>query len=259
MERTAPEPERENRGSWWGYGGNIATVSKLVDAAFSNKGKGVVRENPKKVLLYTGTEDINGSTDLTTVKNNYTALVKKLKSNVSSSTPIALVSLMPTANANNRIKQFNNWLKEMAAADEQLTFIDIYSSLATSAGTANGSYFSGNYLYGAGYVVVARKLAEFIGDCTVITDQEAKDLKAMFEARTALNNTITAAASIKVGTGLGEYSKDAVKDLYAKLDAMKNLMAKEGATLEELKTMAAEANTILNILKSKSTRRRRKT
>ena len=35
----------------------------------------------------------------------------------------------------------------------------------------------------------------------------------MFEARTALNNTITAAASIKVGTGLGEYSKDAVKDL----------------------------------------------
>lgn len=241
----------KNRGSWWGYGGNIATVGKFVDAAFSNKGKGVVRENPKKVLLYTGTEDINGNTDLTTVKNNYTALVKKLKSNVSSSTPIALVSLMPTANANSRIKQFNNWLKETAAADEQLTFIDIYSSLATSAGTANGSYFSGNYLYGAGYVVVARKLAEFIGDCTVITDQEAKDLKAMFEARTALNNTITAAASIKVGTGLGEYSKDAVKDLYAKLDAMKNLMAKEGATLEELKTMAAEANTILNNLKSK--------
>ena len=32
---------------------------------------------------------------------------------------------------------------------------------------------------------------------------------------------------------------------------MKNLMAKEGATLEELKTMAAEANTILNNLKSK--------
>lgn len=241
----------KNRGSWWGYGGNIATVGKFVDAAFSNKGKGVVRENPKKVLLYTGTEDINGNTDLTTVKNNYTALVKKLKSNVSSSTPIALVSLMPTANANSRIKQFNDWLKETAAADEQLTFIDIYSSLATSAGTANGSYFSGNYLYGAGYIVVARKLAEFIGDCTVITDQEAKDLKAMFEARTALNNTITAAASIKVGTGLGEYSKDAVKDLYAKLDAMKNLMAKEGATLEELKTMAAEANTILNNLKSK--------
>ena len=29
----------KNRGSWWGYGGNIATVGKFVDAAFSNKGQ----------------------------------------------------------------------------------------------------------------------------------------------------------------------------------------------------------------------------
>lgn len=240
----------KNRGSWWGYGGEIATVSKFVDAAFANKNNGVKREDPAKILLYTGTEDLNRGTALTTVKTAYKALIDKLKKNAPTS-PIALVSLMPTSKANANIKEFNKWLETTAKADEKLTYIDIYSALATTNGTADQKYFTGNYLYGAGYIVAARKLATFIGDCKVISDEKAQELKNVFEARTTLNNTLNAAAAIKVGNGLGEYSETAVKDLRAKEEAMKTLLANADASLTDLQKMASEAKTILDQLKSK--------
>ncbi len=237
----------KNRASWWGYGGNIATVSKLVDAAFANKSNGVKRETPAKMLLYTATEDINGSTDIDTVKTHYTALVNKLK-NYAPSSPIALVSLMPTATANARITQFNAWLKSLAEADNDLTFIDIYSTLATTAGTADSKYFSGNYLYGTGYLEVARKLSAFIGNCTVISNDEAQKLKDEFVARTLLNKAILTAESVSVGDNLGQYSKDAVADLLAKVAELKTLLANDKATLSELQSQATSVNTVLSQL-----------
>lgn len=66
----------KNRGTGWGYGGDIATTSGLVDATFVNNG--VSKAAPSKILLYTGTGDVNGNTALNTVESNYDALIAKL-------------------------------------------------------------------------------------------------------------------------------------------------------------------------------------
>lgn len=183
----------KNRGAWWGYGGNIAAVSKYVDAAFANAAKGITRKKPAKMLLYTGTEDVNGSTDLATVKSNYKALVDKLKSKAEG-TPIALVSLMPTETANARITQFNAWLKAQCEADKTLTYIDIYTPLATAEGCASQDLFVGNYLYGKGYIKVARQLVPFIGKdaCQVISDDEAASMIHQFNELTKRDQQILA-------------------------------------------------------------------
>ncbi len=240
----------KNRGSWWGYGGSIATVGKLVDAAFSNSDNGVTRETPAKIMLYTGTEDLNGSTELDTIKKNYAALVEKLKTNAPS-TPIALVSLMPTSSVNTRIIQFNSWLKTTAEADESLAYVDIYTDLATDSIT-NTNYFTGNYLYGKGYVVVARKLASFIGEssCTVISDEEVQSRKDLFEARTSLNNAVVSASSIPVGSSLGQYSSDACANFFGVIENAKTLLSQSLET-SQYTTAAASATTALSELKTK--------
>ncbi len=239
----------KNRGAWWGYGGNIATVSKYIDAAFSNSANGVTRENPAKIILYTGTEDLNGSTELSEIETNYTALVKKLKTN-SPTSKIALVSLMPTSSANTRITEFNSWLKTTAEADDTLTYVDIYTDLASN-GVANSNYFSGNYLYGKGYVVVARKLAEFIGSesCKVITDDEAQSRKDLFEARATLNNAVVSASSISIGDALGQYSSTACTDYLAAVESAKTLLSQDLAA-SEYTTAATTTSAALTTLKA---------
>lgn len=240
----------KNRGSWWGYGGNIATVSKFVDAAFANKNNGVQRENPAKILLYTGTEDINGDTDMATVQSNYTALINKIKG-YAPGTPLALVSLMPTQNANSRITEFNTWLKQTAEADADLTYIDIYTVLCqsnTGVGTAHAPYFVGNYIYGLGYLQVARKLADFIGNCSVISDEKAAELIEMFDARTALNKAINIAEDINIGDGIGQYSETCVTELQSATTDAKHLLTSSN-NIDELNSAAQRVNNLLEILK----------
>lgn len=239
----------KNRGTGWGYGGDIATTSKLIDATFANKTNGVTRENPAKILLYTGTGDVNGTTDLATVESNYTALITKLKTNAPG-TPIALVSLMPTQNANSRITEFNTWLKNKADADATLTYIDIYTDLATSTGAANTAYFSGNYIYGLGYIKVARKLADFIGNCTVISDAKAKELKDIFAARTTLTNAVLTADDVSIGTGIGQYPQSAATALQQKANEAISLLAAENAELSAMQTAATAINSAITTLKS---------
>lgn len=180
-------PNVKNRGSWWGYGGNIATVSRYVDAAFANGDKGVLRERPAKMLLYTGTEDVTDKARLQEVCKAYKALVQKLKDKAPG-TPIGLVSLMPIIQASDNILAFNAWLRQLCEADKDLTYLDIYSELAYPRnGTARTDLFYGNYLYGQGYVKVANVLAAFIGGCHVISDHSAQQLLKDFEKRRAQN------------------------------------------------------------------------
>lgn len=242
-------PNVKNRGSHWGYGGSISVTSNLVDATFANKGNGVTRETPAKMLLYTGTEDVNGSTDLATVQTSYAAVITKMKA-YAPSCPIALVSLMPTQNANNRITQFNAWLKETADADADLTYIDIYSTLAQASGAARAEYFSGNYIYGMGYLQVAREIAAFIGECTVISDAEGQALKETFEARTTLDKAVTTVEDINVGDGLGQYSEASVATVSAKVEAAKALLANGDASLNDLQAAASEISAAMNALKA---------
>ena len=51
----------KNRGTAWGYGGDIATTSKLVDATYAQTCAS--KSDAKAIFLYTGTADANGTTD----------------------------------------------------------------------------------------------------------------------------------------------------------------------------------------------------
>ena len=117
----------KNRGTGWGYGGDIATTTKLVDATFASTG--VSKEAPKAIFLYTGTADANGSTALETVKSNYLALVNKIKAKAPSSV-IYLMSLCPIKNAStntNRIAALNSYMQTLVGGN--VKYVDIYSSL----------------------------------------------------------------------------------------------------------------------------------
>ena len=179
-------PHVRNRGSWWGYGGNIQAVGRYVDAAFANADKGVLRESPSQILVYTGTEDLNPATPaaLAKAKDGYAALLQQLRQ-YAPQTPICLVSLMPTQQANATIPAFNEWLAATCAADPQLTYIDIYSLLVGEDGKARPAYFMGNYLNGIGYVQVARQLSNHIKGSKVISDKEAARRIAQTDTRAA--------------------------------------------------------------------------
>ncbi|MBQ5616213.1 MAG: hypothetical protein IIU90_00485, partial [Bacteroidaceae bacterium] len=107
----------KNRGTGWGYGGDIATTSRLVDATYANTG--VTKENAKAIFIYTGTGDCNGNTAIETVKANYKALVEKVAQK-SPASKIYLMALCPTNNASNntsRISVLNDYMKSIATGN----------------------------------------------------------------------------------------------------------------------------------------------
>ncbi|MBQ0164924.1 MAG: hypothetical protein KBS75_06980, partial [Bacteroidales bacterium] len=232
----------KNRGTGWGYGGDIATTSGLVDATFASV-SGVSKATPSKILLYTGTGDVNGNTALNTVESNYQALITKLQQKAPG-TPIYLVSLMPRSSANQRIIDFNTWLQSKANGSS-IFYIDIYTALASS-GKANGNYFSGDYIYGMGYVKVAQELAKHIDGCTTLTDAQAAANKQVFEARTALNTAVNKAKSLRIGTGIGEYPQSVETTLASAITTAYAVLANTDATEANLTSATNTFNTVLN-------------
>ncbi len=145
----------KNRGTGWGYGGNIALTRAMVEATFVDNG--VVKERPSRMIVYTGTDDVNSNVPLDSVKWQYRDLVHRMRS-FSPGTPITVMSLMPTSGPNDRIIEFNEWLRLWASDDDMLSFVDIYRSLATPQGVADTAFIRDNYLYGRGYLKVAELL-----------------------------------------------------------------------------------------------------
>lgn len=145
----------KNRGTGWGYGGSIALTRAMVEATFAKNG--VKKERPSRMIVFTGTDDINSTKPIDSVKIQYINLVQRMRE-LAPGVPIAVLSLMPTMTPNSRIVEFNDWLREWADREEGLTFVDIYHPLATAEGTADTTYIRDNYLYGKGYLKVAELL-----------------------------------------------------------------------------------------------------
>ncbi|MDO4211604.1 MAG: GDSL-type esterase/lipase family protein [Bacteroidales bacterium] len=172
-------PNIKNRGTGWGYEGQnsvMNVVSNNVDATFATV-SGVTKQEPKQVLLYTGTGEVNGSTAISTIFTNYKAIITKIRK-AAPNAKISLVSLIPTRTYNNnaRVKQFNEKLQDYAADTENVEYIDIFSTLATAADQPKDEYFpvtSDNYIYGDGYIAIANVLNRYIDGCTPITAKEA--------------------------------------------------------------------------------------
>lgn len=145
----------KNRGTGWGYGGNIALTRAMAEATFADNG--TAKERPSRMIIYTGTDDVNSTASLDSVKLHYKALVERMHE-YAPGVPIAVLSLMPTMSFSSRIAAFNDWLRQWAADDKDLTFVDIYHELATGEGFADTTYIRDNYLYGKGYLKVAELL-----------------------------------------------------------------------------------------------------
>ena len=143
----------KNRGTGWGYGGDIATTSKIVDATYANTG--VEKKDAKAIFIYTGTGDCNGTTDIETVKANYKALVDKVAQK-SPASKIYLMALCPTDNASNttnRIAALNNYMQTLATGN--IRYVDTYTPFL-NGNVANTKYFyPSNYLGGLGYAKMA--------------------------------------------------------------------------------------------------------
>ena len=216
----------KNRGTTWGYPGpSLADMLKMVYAIFAGGGK------PAQVFLYAGVSDVNGSTALETVLANYKSVVAKIQE-YTPDTKITLMSLQPTSTAatnTGRVAPFNTLLQQYAAdsTTDNIEYLDIYTDFVSN-NVANTAYFTGNYLYGKGYVKVAQKIAAAINEqgITAITDDEANALYTRFTNRTTLGTAIVTAASLPEGDGVGEYTtanlaavKEKIAAAYAALAA----------------------------------------
>lgn len=238
----------KNRGTGWGYGGDIATTSKLVDATYANTG--VEKKDAKAIFLYTGTGDANGTTDMETVKANYKALVDKIKQK-SPTSVIYVMSLCPTNNAGNntnRISVLNAYLKTL----EGVKFVDFYNTLL-NGNVANTKYFyPSNYLGALGYVEMAQAMkealsADFPQDTyTVIDDATAEARYAQAGLRNQLTQVIARGLVVTRGNAAGQYNEEKMKAFDTKMAEANALLERNDITQEQVTEFANALNAILN-------------
>ena len=242
-------PNVKNRGTGWGYGGDIATTSKLVDATFASTG--VTKEAPKAIFIYTGTGDCNGSTAIATVKSSYKTLVDKVAAKAPTS-KIYLLALCPTNNATtntSRIKVLNDYLKTLES--ENITFIDTYTPLLNGS-VANTKYFyPSNYLGGLGYVKMANLmkdalLEDFPTDSySVISESDAQVRHTQATLRNTLSQAIARGQVVERGDAIGQYDKEKMKEFDTELEKARTLLEKSNLTEAEVTELAAKLNAIV--------------
>ncbi len=242
-------PNVKNRGTGWGYGGDIATTSKLVDATFASTG--VTKEAPKAIFIYTGTGDCNGSTAIATVKSSYKTLVDKVAAKAPTS-KIYLLALCPTNNATtntSRIKVLNDYLKTLES--ENITFIDTYTPLLNGS-VANTKYFyPSNYLGGLGYVKMANLmkdalLEDFPTDSySVISESDAQVRHTQATLRNTLSQAIARGQVVERGDAIGQYDTEKMKEFDTELEKAKTLLEKNNLTEAEVTELAAKLNAIV--------------
>lgn len=239
----------KNRGTGWGYGGDIATTSKLVDATYANTG--VSKEDAKAIFLYTGTADANGTTSITTVKNSYKNLVNKIAQKSPSST-IYLMGLCPTNNAttnSNRIKALNDYMKSLES--EKIKYVDTYTPLLSGT-VANSKYFyPSNYLGGLGYVKMAQEIQKALAadfpevEINVINDEKAATRHTQAGYRNQISQAIGLGLCVETGTSVGQYSAEAMATFDSEVQKAIALLSKKNITSQEVEEQVERLANIL--------------
>ena len=239
----------KNRGTGWGYGGDIATTSKIVDATYANTG--VEKKDAKAIFIYTGTGDCNGSTDIATVKNSYKALVDKIAQK-SPTSKIYLMALAPTNNATtntSRIAALNSYMQSLATGN--IRYVDTYTPLL-NGNVANTKYFyPSNYLGGLGYAVMANAMtdalkADFPADTYAATSEADAEVRyAQATLRNTLSQVIARGLIMERGEAMGQYDPEKMAAFDAELENAYALLAKESITETEVQTMTGKLNEVL--------------
>ena len=158
-------PNIRNRAIGWRYEDTtpcIRRTAAAVEATIYGAKRLAGHYMPRATILYTGTGEVNSTIPMDSVENQYARLVETIVA-ANPSFPLYLVSLMPTAKPNGRIIQFNQWLRQLAVSYENVHYVDIYSCLVQDS-ICNPAYFSGNYLMGEGYKVVAERLSTALNE-----------------------------------------------------------------------------------------------
>lgn len=167
-----------NRGTGWGYDGtapSIAVTRQLISATLADS-----QYNPRAIILYTGTGDINDAqaravaesartmpsnslsvSPLDSVEQRYAGLLSLIRSR-SPHAPIFILSLMPKTEADTLIAAFNTRLRHLADTLGNCRCIDIHTPLSNPDGSADTAYIRDNYLYHSGYHLVADSLLRAI-------------------------------------------------------------------------------------------------
>ena len=248
-------PNVKNRGTGWGYGGDIATTSKLVDATYAAV-EGVSKVDAKAIFLYTATGDCNGTNDIATVKTNYKALVDKIAAK-SPTSKIYLMAPCPTNNATNNTNRFavlKNYLQELAdaSATDNIGFVDTYTPYL-NGDVANTKYFyPNNYLGGLGYAKMAVLMkealaADFPADVyNVATEAEAEARYAQAGLRNQLTQVIARGLIAERGAAAGQYDAEKMEAFDAKLIEANALLETNDITQESVAAFADELNELLN-------------
>jgi len=223
----------KSRGTGWGYPGpGLDVTLNEIPVIFNNlSGKGM----PGKVCLYAGVSEVNGTTSLDAVATSYQNVLNKVKS-CAPNAKVYLMGLQPTATASinsNRVVPFNQKLKAIADADAQVEYIDLYTDFQNN-NVAKSEYFTGNYLYGMGYVKVAQKLAAALGeaDITALTDAQAKANYDTFQRRTTLSQAIYTVGKLSEGTEVGQYAATDLAGVKSKVENAYNLLINGGTDQE---------------------------
>ena len=237
-------PNVKNRGTGWSYGGPISYTNGYIDATFANTG--VDKQDPKAIIIYTGSSDCTGSTAMGTVQSQYKALVEKVQAKAPSS-KIYLMGLCPINNAStntSRFAVFNEYLKSLADGDK-IKYIDAYTPML-SGSVANPKYvYSDNLLKGMGYIKMAQIIADalkadFPNDTyTVISEADAEERYAQGELRNSITKAIAAGMISAKGTGVGEYDPAKMEAFDAEVARANTLLAQDKLTEAEVAEQVA--------------------
>lgn len=245
-------PRVKNRGTGWGYGGVIGGLpnwQRMIEPIL--KANAFNKETPAQIYLYAGVAQVNGSETLDDVVVQYQSVVDKIKE-LAPGTKLHLISLLPVsaAAANERVVLFNTRLKEMAEASGA-TYVDIFTPLSNSDGTPDARFITDNYVYAKGYNEIARILAGYIGeDCSVMSEEEFDAHYELINARRELGRVIDLALRLPQGSVTGTYNPAAVSLLTERLDDVYALLSKDGATVEEMRALAAEMQPLMEQAKT---------
>jgi lysophospholipase L1-like esterase len=237
----------KGRGTVWGYGGiSIAQHTAMLEATLATNPN--IKEQPAQIYFFVGLQALNAdATTVETMATDYETMVKKAIE-LAPNSKLFLCGLTPHATAarDTKTKEFNAKLEEIAAAYDNCTYIDTYTPMTTADGARDAELVNGNnYITGKGYIRLARTIAPYIGtDVSVMTDDEFDAHYALINARQALGSSIVTAKNITVGTTTGTYTAEGVAPLLAKVEDALALLAKDGATVDEIQAASAELETL---------------
>lgn len=163
-------PDFKDRGIGWGFPGiNLEAINSIIDPILKgNQDKGVVKEEPKAIVLYAGMADLQAGDSIIEIKDKYGEIINKIKK-VSDNVPVFIMTLLPTGKPeiDEKIKFCNEELKSLTSDDSTIYIIDLYKSFIDKNNDRISDYFTGldtPYLNGMGYVKVSNIIAEAIND-----------------------------------------------------------------------------------------------